>query len=128
MSDNLTLGVQFGMSNIIIPKSGPKCVPASCDFSADPEILIDGELIVSQRHIEYLQGVFIDNADNPTPLTIVLAMTGQRIVARPHSQGYYAILMPNPPRMTVSTTAAPGRIVPLFFYNVPIQSGSWDCT
>jgi len=122
---NFNLGTSFGMSNVIIPRGGPKCVPAKLDFGATPEIEIDGELIVAQGHIEYLQGVYIDNADNPTPFSLIMGLTGQRITAAPNSQGYYAILAPNPPRMIATTTQAANRTIQLFFYNVPIQSQTW---
>lgn len=125
---SLALGAAFPLSNIMIPKGGPKTVPARLDFSNTAEIEIDAQAVIDTRKIEYLQNVFIDNADNPATFTLILGVTGQRIVAAPNSQGYYAILAPNSQKMTARTTQQNGRLVTLFFSNVPIQSHTWSTT
>lgn len=122
----LSLGTAFGVANAIIPKGGPKCVPALLDFGSTGEIEINGEMIVSQNHIEFLQGCYIDNSDNGVPVSFLVGVTGQRITARPNSQGYYAFLIPNPPRIVASMAQQAGRKVTLHFYNVPIQSQTWS--
>lgn len=124
----LSLGQAFGVANAIIPKGGPKTVPALLDFSNTGEIEISGEMIVSQNHIEFLQGCYIDNSDNAVPVTFLIGVTGQRIVARPHSQGYYAFLIPNPPTIIATMAQEADRKVRLHFYNVPIQSQTWETT
>lgn len=122
----VSLGNQFGINNVIIPKGGPKTVPALLDFSSVAEIEIDGELLTSQMRMEYLQGVFIDNADNLDQLTIVMGTTGQRIVCPPESQGYFSIMVPNPPKMIANSAIVANKKIPLFFYNVPIQAAVWS--
>ncbi len=117
---------RFGINNVIIPKSGPACIPATLDFSNAASIEIDGEIVTSTGKIEYLQGVYIDNSDNAVPLTMICGTTGHRIVAKANTQGYYTILSPNPPRFTCNMAQQNGRKVPLFFYNVPIQAAVWS--
>jgi len=124
--DSVSLGTRFGVNNVIIPNGGPATIPAKLDFRATAAIEIDGELVVSQGKIEYLQGVFIDNSDNANPIKFTMGITGQRIVCPPQSQGYFAIMAPNPPRITAETPQAGSLIVPIFFYNVPIQSAVWS--
>ena len=121
----LSLGFRYGVNNVIIPKNGPATIPALLDFTSTAEIEIDGELVVSQGQIEYLQGVFIDNADNPDTLTLTMGTTGQRIVCPKNSQGYFAIMVPNPPRIVAQSAQAGNKKIRLFFYNVPIQSLVW---
>lgn len=122
---SFTLSTRYGMNNVLIPKGGPACVEAILDFSNAAEILIDGEEIVSRGQIEYLQGVYIDNADNIDPLSLTMGTTGQRITAAPHTQGYYAILIPNPPKIIANTTQGANQRFRVHFYNVPIQSLVW---
>jgi hypothetical protein len=122
----LSLGTAIGMNNVLIPRGGPKCVPALLDFSNAAEIEIDGQLIVMQQEIEYLQGVFIDNADNADTLTLTMNTTGHRIVCPPNSQGFFAMLVPNPPRIIAETTQGASQQFNVFFYNVPIQSMVWS--
>jgi hypothetical protein len=119
------LGARFGINNVIIPKSGPACVPATLDFSNAATIEIDGEQVTSQAKIEYLQGVYIDNSQNAVDLTLTMNTTGQRIIAKAKTQGYYNLLVPNPPRIKADMAQQAGRTVPLFFYNVPIQASVW---
>lgn len=119
-----TLGpASFGVSTVIVPVGGPKTIPALLDFTATGKIEIDGQQVVDQGKISYLQGVYVDNADNPAPLTLIMGTTGQRVIMPANSQGYIAILVPNPARIIASTT--PGVKINVQFYNVPIQQIIW---
>lgn len=115
----------FGIANVIVPASGPKAVPTLVDFSNAAEVILDGQAIVSQGKIEYLQGVYIDNSANLNPLTLIMSVTNQRVTCPPQSQGYFSILCPDPPQMTANTTQANIQI-PMIFYNVPIQPAVWS--
>lgn len=125
MPGSYTLSTRYGMNNVLIPKGGPACIEARLDFSNQAEILIDGEEVVSRGQIEYLQGVYIDNAQNASPLSLTMGTTGQRITCPPNSQGYFAILVPNPPRILAETIQGANQIFKVHFYNVPIQSLVW---
>ncbi len=119
------LNVGMSISNVIVPKGGPKAVPAILDFNNTAKIELDGQQVIDAGQIEYLQGVFIDNADNPTAFTLEISGLNQRIVCPPNKQGYFAIMAVNPPKMTAKTTQAANRVINVFFYNVPIQSAVW---
>lgn len=122
---SISLAGTFGANNAIIPRNGPKVVRADLDFSNVAEILIDGQQIVSQGQIEFLQGMFVDNATNAVPITFVMSATNQRIVVPANSQGYYSILVPNDPKIIATMEQTNNRKVAVFFYNVPIQSNVW---
>jgi hypothetical protein len=115
----------YPISNVIVPQSGPKTVPAVADFSNAGSIDIDGQSIIDAHGIEYIQGVFIDNASNAVAFTLVCAGTNQRIVAAPNSQGFYPLLVQSPPRFTATMAQAANRTVNLQFYNVPIMTSVW---
>jgi len=115
----------FGVNNAIIPRGGPKVVRAVLDFSNVGEILIDGQQIVSEGNIEYLQGFFVDNADNNVAISFTMSATNQRIVVPANTQGYYSLLIPNEPKIISKMPQTNGRRVEVFFYNVPIQSADW---
>ena len=119
------IGNIFGVSNVIVPKSGPKAAPAILDFSNDGTIVIDCLLLISQGKMEYVQTLYIDNADNLNPITLTCSMTGQRIIAPARSQGYYPMLAPNPPQITCSTTQTNLLKVPVYLLNVPVQAVNW---
>lgn len=115
----------FGIANVVVPAGGPKCVPTFVDFSNAASVLLDGQAIVSQGKIEYLQGVFIDNSANVNKLSLTMSTTNQTIIAPAKSQGYYTIMVPDPPQIVAATVQA-NIIIPLFFYNVPIQPAVWS--
>jgi hypothetical protein len=122
----MLLGPTFGIANVVVPSGGPKCVPTNVDFSNSGQIELDGQQIVTQGKIEYLQGVFIDNSANTDPVSITMSTTEQKIICPPKSQGYFSILCPDPPQMIASTPQTNGRVIPMFFYNVPIQPAVWS--
>lgn len=115
----------YPVANVIVPSGGPKTVPCVLDFSNTAEIDIDGQNMIDTHQMEYIQGVYIDNADNAAPFTLVCGGTQQRIVAAPNSQGFYPLLVQNPPKLTATMTQVNGRLVPLQFYNVPIMTSVW---
>lgn len=114
----------YPISNVIVPQGGPKSVPCSADFTNAGSISIDGQAIIDAHAIEFIQGVFIDNSANAVPFSLT-TNTIQTITVGPNSQGYYPILVQNPPKMTATCEQANGRIVNLIFYNVPIMSSVW---
>lgn len=121
----LSLQIGFGVSNVIVPAGGPRVIPANLDFTNVAAIDIDGQQIIDTGGIQYIQGVFIDNGDNAAGFTLEIGGTNQRIKVAPNTQGYYPIMVTNPPKMIARTVQLNGRIVPVFFYNVPIQAVSW---
>ena len=121
----ISLGTKYGVNNVIIPKGGPKVIPALLDFTQNGSVEIESEMAIAQQQIEFIQGIYIDNADFNVAMTLSISGTGQRIVAPPNSQGFYSIMATNPPRMVATMTAGANRKVPVIFYNVPIQPQVW---
>jgi hypothetical protein len=123
---SFALGNPYGVNNVIVPKGGPKIAPARLDFGTTAEIVVNGLEIVSNGNIEFLQGMFIDNADNIDPLICTMSDgTGQRIICPARGQGYFSMLQPNPPIIRFATPQMVGRVINVAFYNVPIQSQVW---
>lgn len=120
----MQLAGTFGIANVVVPAGGPKCVPVMVDFTGVASVLLDGQAIVSQGKIEYLQGVFIDNSSNINNLSLTMSTTNQVIICPKKSQGYFTIMVPDPPQIVAATPI--GVTIPMFFYNVPIQPGVWS--
>jgi len=113
----------FGIANVVVPAGGPKVVPVTVDFTVNPQVLIDAQNLVSSGKIEYLQGVYIDNSGNVNAVSLTMSTTNQIITCPARSQGYFAIMVPDPPQMYANTPI--GVVIPMFFYNVPIQPAVW---
>lgn len=116
----------FSVNNVVIPRDGPRCVSATLDFSSQNTIEIEGLLITTLGVMDYIQGMYIDNGDNPDPISFIAQQTRQRITCPPFSQGYYALLITNPPTITATTSAEADKKIKVHFYNVPIQSQTWS--
>lgn len=119
------LSSMFGMYNVAIPDEGPKCIRADLDFSSLGSIDIEGLLATTTGTMSYVQGVFIDNRTNDNPIELKCSVTGQIISCPANAQGYFPILITNPPRFVASTTPVAALRVLMFFYNVPIQPMIW---
>jgi hypothetical protein len=123
----MQLAATFGIANVVVPAGGPKCVPAiGIDFTNVGSIVLDGSAIVQQGKIEYLQGVFVDNSTNINTLSLTMSTTGQTIIVPKKSQGYFSIMVPDPPQIIAATPQTAGLVIPMFFYNVPIQPAVWS--
>jgi hypothetical protein len=54
-----------------------------------------------------------------------MSTTGQVIIVPKKSQGYFTIMCPDPPQISAATVQA-NIVIPMFFYNVPIQPAVWS--
>lgn len=115
----------YKVSNVVLPPEGPVVVPVELDFSALGDYEIDGYAIIASGKLSYIQCLYIDNSDNANPLTVIASYTKQRIIAPANSQGYYPIFLGNPPHCKVSTVAAAGLKVKIYFANVPLMAMQW---
>jgi hypothetical protein len=75
-----------------------------------------------------IQGAFIDcSGTGALNVTLQIPFTGQSIVAKAGTQGYYPVLASMPVRVIVIISGAPGTTVsvPLILYNTVIEPAVW---
>jgi hypothetical protein len=81
---------------IEVPVDVGRALPVTYLFGASSplNLAVQGQTIdVEDCGLNSVQGVYIDNSQNNAPVTITLnGMSGQSIVARPFSQGFYRLL------------------------------------
>jgi hypothetical protein len=111
--------------NQLIPKEGPKALPALLDFTGTVGTYTVDLLSLEQLGIfSMLQTIFIDLSNSANNLTVTFPDSGQVIIAKPHTQGYYPVLCPIPMKLRFSSAPA-GSLIPLFLINVPIAGVTW---
>lgn len=115
----------FGVWNGYAPAGGPKAMPYEFDFSVDAEIIADLLDENTRGVMGFVQGMYVDNSDNPNPFTIIFKITNQRIVVPANSQGTYPILAPDQTAFVASTTPGDGIKVLVQFLNVPTAYTQW---
>lgn len=111
-------------SNHALPPEGSRALPVLLDFTAYNSYSIDFGHASQQARISFIQSVFIDLSGSDVGLTLLVYGTNQVIQAKARTQGYYQILVPNPPQFLATCTGGPAN-VPLFFCNMPIPGVTW---
>lgn len=113
------------INNQKLPSSGPKAVPFNFNFGSQNSYQIDLSLSTARNFVDLIQTVYIDNSGNNAPLYLsVGSPTIQQIIAPPLSQGFYSILLPDPPVMIVAC-AGGDTSTSVLFLNVPIPPNVW---
>jgi hypothetical protein len=72
-----------------------------------------------------LQTIFIDMDGQANPLTVTINGSGQRIIAKQNTQGYYNVLAPNPIKVRFQTSAGGVIALPVYLCNMAIPGSVW---
>src|SRR6185437_8483945 len=102
---------EFPVFNGYAPASGgAKAMPISLDFTVNGEI--DFDLITETQRgiIDFVQSAWIDNSNNPNPLSLIYSQTGQAIVIPAKAQGIWPVIAPSGLRCTATTTPGNGVV------------------
>jgi len=108
----------FQTPNLALPSEGSKAIATVLDFSETNRIVGDLQNEVINGKLDFIQSIYIDNADNPAnlDLTFIGAPISQRIRAQPYTQGWYPISWPvGNARFVAETTE--GVAINLIFAN-----------
>lgn len=114
--------------NFSVPCEGAKVIPLLLDFSADAEFDLDLQQFTQQSKITMIQSIYIDLSDTTNAMVVIIDPDGlkQTIVANGHTQGFYTVLAPNPPRIVFQ--CASGQAERVHLVNVPIAGVVWAST
>lgn len=104
---------------------GRKSITTIIDFSIASTFTLDLSAVVSQQgYIKSVQTLYIDNSANPSPVTIIMGVTLQKIIWPGNTQGYMPVLAHNPPVLQFSCpTANQVTLQILNFFLPPIMWG-----
>lgn len=107
-----------------IPAEGPRVLPLRLDFSASGAYSLDYTNMQSRGFFSMCQCVFIDNQNSDVPLTVQCGVTGQQVVAKGRTQGYYPVLQPNPLQMQFFQQGG-GAVALVYLLNFFVQGSVW---
>lgn len=113
--------------NQAIPTEGPKAIPLVLDFSAanNEGIEVDLTMFEQQARMSMVQTLYIDMSQAANPLTVNCNDSGQKIVAKVGTQGYYNVLVPNPAKFRFESVQGSTDNLPVYLINVPIPGVVW---
>lgn len=115
-----------GVFNMTLPPGGPKVIPLYVDMTTATSVEMDLSPFVQNGNIDFVSGAWIDNSASAEDLTVRVDGTKQAPIIPAGSQAYMPLLAPNMPKFTFSAAVAPGVILPVIFYNVPLLPFMWD--
>lgn len=114
----------FQIQSSLWPTDGqPKSLRAVLDFTGSTDIAFDLFFEIMDGVTESIQGVFVDNADSATALTLNFSINQHRLVIPAGSQGTFPILAGVSCQGTAHS--AGGVAIPLHFLNVPTPWNIW---
>jgi hypothetical protein len=110
-------------NQLIVGKRGPLGARIILDFTAAQDFDLDMQQVQSTNQFDLCQTIFIDNSAGGSALTITINGSGQQIIAKAGTQGYYNVLCPNPIKLHFNS--AGGAICNVFLLDVAIPGAVW---
>jgi hypothetical protein len=108
----------------VVGKKGPLAAKIIMDFTSQSDYDLDMQHVQSTNQFDLCQSMFIDNADGGAAVTVTIGTSGQRIVAKAGSQGWYNVMVPNPIKLHFSSAGGP--VVTVFLVDVAIPGSVWS--
>lgn len=117
--------VQFipSQNQLLMGKKGPLCARINMDFSAAPAYHLDMQQVQSTNQFDFCQTIFVDNSAGGSAISITIQGSGQVIVAKAGTQGYYNVVCPNP--IVMDFASAGGQLAQILLINVAIPGSVW---
>lgn len=101
-----------------MPPEGPKCIPITLDFSAATSYALDYSNMQQRGFLAMLQTIWVDNSLSATVFSITIPATNQVIKVPAAVQDYFAVMCPNP--IKISFASAGGVVVQIILVNFPV--------
>lgn len=113
----------FPLKNGYVPKEGPQSVTIPLDFSSGQFLFEDLTAESQQETISVVQCVFIDNSNNPYPVSLFFAITQFTLWCPPNCQGFFPIVNSGPPNFTAFSSGGVKILIQLL--NFPMPAAVW---
>jgi hypothetical protein len=123
-----TLPVKPIANGLDPPNLEALAVPVTLNYSPTIQgYLIDLTEAAVKLNTLPVQGVWIDLAQCPVNLDLIVPQTSQGIIARGYTQGYYTIVVPMPVKLAavLAGSVAVATPVTIILYNTPVSSRVW---
>jgi hypothetical protein len=99
---------------------GRRAIHVTIDFSLGSEFLLDLSQVQTQGALDSVQTLYVDNANSPGALTVLMGLTNQSISIAAGAQAYLPVLQGNPPKLIFSmATGTPTIDIQLMNFFVP---------
>jgi hypothetical protein len=107
-----------------MPEGGPKMIPLPLDFTARSDYELDLSNLMMRGFIDMIQTVYVDNLDGGVAVQIDVDTGRQRLDVAAGAQAYLPILVPNPAKLTFTSTGGAATVT-VYLLNFPIAPEMW---
>ncbi len=104
-----------------MPPEGPKCIPITLDFSVVATYSLDYSNMGYRGFMSMVQTIWVDNSLSADPFLIIVPATNQTIKVPAGVQDYYAVMVPNPVKISFSSASSAVCVVLLINFPVAPQ-------
>lgn len=104
-----------------MPCEGAKAVTAQLNFVTNAAYLVDLTSLFNNSQFSALQTLYIDNTQNTSPITAVVAGSNQSLTIPAGRGGYFPVIAVNPPKVLFSSAGAFTVFVALLNFYLPGQ-------
>lgn len=114
----------LALDNQQIPQEGSKAAPIRLDFTLADSYSLDTQNIMARGFLSMVQTLFIDMSSTDVAMTILINGSGQRLVIKGRTQGYYNVMAPSPVKMIFTCAGGPQDVL-VWLINVPVPGHVW---
>ena len=120
---------KWQIGNSLMPAEGPRVISTLLDFAVQNDgFVFDSQNIVGDKEsFSMVQSIFIDAQFTDDKVTVTVAKSGQVIIAKGRTQGWYPVCAPNTWFLQVTCTDANAK-VPCILANYQVAPGYWPTT
>jgi len=111
-------------NQLVATGKGPLAARLVVDFTAQNSYDLDMQNAQSLNQFDLCQTIFVDNSAGGAAVTITIKGSGQVIVVKAGTQGYFNVMCPNP--IQINFTSAGGSVVTVFLIDVAIPGATWS--
>ena len=109
--------------NCKVAANGPIAFPITLNFTTSQNLSIDISQLEKLGFLDHIQTLYIDTNGLSAPLTITFRGSNQNIIVNQNTEGYYAVLCPNP--TAIDFSSAGNAVASVILFNNPVAPFSW---
>jgi hypothetical protein len=121
------------IGNSLLPAEGPKSLNTVLNFDGVDGLtlhdgfLADSEAILTAGHyLSMVQTLYVDASATDSPIVIGVDKSGQIVIVKGRTQGWYPVVAPN--KWIFTFKCAVAAVVPVILCNYQVAPAVWDAT
>jgi hypothetical protein len=123
--DPQSIAARYTVMGATVPPEGPRAIAIPLDFTQTQNYTLDLQNIQQRNFFSMIQGLFVDNSQNPSSLTINFPNTGQNLIFEAGQQAYIGTLCQNPAKVQFMSAGDVAGVM-VYILNYPVTNDVWQ--